>query len=194
VLSAAPPAVLASSSAGGEETVLRSTTAKHVHICQGDETLPRGTRFVRSSIEAYTGSRLEVQALQGSRVITSGELGAGWGGRGVAIPVSAVDRTFSGVTVCFSSRSIDEPLAIYGVPAGRQPEASSSESAPVGGRMRIAYLGSGHSSWLSLVPSIARHMGLGHAWSGTWVAPFVVMLMLAATALAARVILKESDE
>jgi hypothetical protein len=34
-------------------------------------------------------------------------------------------------------------------------------------------------------------MGLGRAWSGTWVGPFVVMLMLAATILASTVVLAE---
>ena len=69
--------------------------------------------------------------------------------------------------------------------------AHTRRGEALAGRLRLEYLGRGSSSWLSLAPSVIRHMALGRAWSGTWVAFAVAALMLAAAVFTARAIVGE---
>ena len=43
---------------------------------------------------------------------------------------------------------------------------------------RVEYLRAGHGSWWSRASSVARHMGLGHAASGTWIVFLLIALMI----------------
>jgi amino acid transporter len=65
---------------------------------------------------------------------------------------------------------------------------------PSGGQTiwpRMEYLRPGPTSWLSIIPSVARQMGIGHAPSGTSVAYVVVAVMIAISLLASRLVLTE---
>ncbi len=60
------------------------------------------------------------------------------------------------------------------------------------GRIAVEYVRAGSSSWWSLVPSVARRMGLGRAWAGTWVAAMVALLMVTGIVLASWLTLREA--
>ncbi len=148
--------------------------------CQPGGTLPRGTTAIRVSLAANTGPRVRLAALSGSGVVTAGERGAGWGvAESVTVPVSRVPRTIRGVRICNTIG-----------PAVGEVEANGSR---VRGRtlLRIEYLRPGPKSWLSMVSSVARHMGIGHAPGGAWVAFAVTATMIATSVLASRVLLRE---
>jgi hypothetical protein len=55
----------------------------------------------------------------------------------------------------------------------------------------MEYLRPGRKSWWSLASSVAHHMGLGHAASGTWIVFLVLALMLTVVILASRLALRE---
>ena len=56
---------------------------------------------------------------------------------------------------------------------------------------RSEYLAAGNRSWWSRILEVARHMGLGHALTGTWVVGLIAALMVAVGGLAIRVALRE---
>jgi hypothetical protein len=68
-------------------------------------------------------------------------------------------------------------------------------TTPIGqrlpGRIDIEYLGSGQGSWWSRLLPVARHMGLGRAFSGTWIVLLVAAMVAAVGALAGRLVLRE---
>ncbi len=192
VLSESPVTVLASNSASANEVL--TVYGRTARACQTGERLPRGTLAIRLSLGAFTGPRVTVAALSGARLVTFGERGSGWAGQTVTVPVRAVARTVAPVRICFAlTLAGDEPVPLYGRSTGRATAARSGGGAALRGRMAIEYLGAGRASWLALARSVARRMGLGRAWSGAWVAPVVLMLILTATALASRLILRELD-
>jgi hypothetical protein len=195
VLSSSPPALLATNSVA-ESTGLSETGARPFRICQGDERLPRGTDSVQASLEAYTGPRLTLTAYAAGRVVTSGELAAGWSGRAVPISVEAVRRTLSPVTVCLTATLVDEPVQVVGsaTSAARAARAARGTLAkPIGGRIRLVYLGAGRTSWLARARTVARNMELGRAWSGGWIAPVLVLLMLIAASVASALVLSARE-
>jgi hypothetical protein len=187
VLSQSPTAVLATNSIPTLEELAQVPAAG----CQEGERLPAGTRAIRLSMYAFTGPRVRVEALAGTRVLASGEHGAGWSGATVTVPVSPVVRTASPVRICFTVSALGERATAY----GRETRPAQAVREPGGqvlpGRLSVEYLGAGHASWLSLVPTVARHMALGRAWSGIWVVYLLVLLMASALAVAMRVAYRE---
>jgi hypothetical protein len=180
-------------------TVARSSTAAHeslgsirrpIAACQADEVLPREVSAVRLGIGAFLGPRVTVEVLAQERAIARGERGSGWTGGTVTVPIGAEASARSGVEVCFAAAlNGDESAALSGV---RTPTAlaASGPGGPLRGRVRIEYLRAGASSWWSLAPSVARRMGLGHAWSGTWSVALVLALMAGVAALCIRLTLR----
>ncbi len=153
-------------------------------VCQGDETVPSGTTAMRFTVKALIGPRIEVKALAGSRVFASGERDPGWSGGAVIVPVTRVPQTVSHATICISFPLADESVELIGELTGRARAAVIDDGQPLAGRTSIEYLRPGRRSWWSLALSIARHIGLGRAWAGTWVALLALALMAAALALA----------
>lgn len=193
VLSQSPLTVLATNWTSTND-VLAATT-RNAEACQAGERLPGGTLAIRLSLGAFTGPAVKVKAISGARVVTFGEQGSGWDGQTVTVPVGAVSNAISPVKVCFAIRLMgDEEVTVRGSRSVGARAARASEGESLGGRVRIEYLGAGRSSWLALASSVARRMGLGRAWGGTWVALLVAMLMLAAVTLTARLVLRELDE
>lgn len=193
VLSESPPTVLARSSISKQEELGRTSTDS-VAACQANERLPRGTTAIRLTLAAFTGPRVTVKVLSGAHVVTAGERGSAWSGQDVTVPVRAVSHTVSPVKVCFAAVPFHNELAVYGRRTGSATAARTSGGDTLAGRVTIEYLGEGHSAWLTHVSTVARHMGLGRAWSGTWVALLVAMLMLGAAGMTARLIVRELDE
>ncbi|HSZ05749.1 MAG TPA: hypothetical protein VK778_11230 [Solirubrobacteraceae bacterium] len=192
VLSSSPPALLATNSVA-ESTGLSETGTRPFRICQGDERLPRGTDSIQASLEAYTGPRLTLTAYAAGRVVTSGELAAGWSGRAVPISVGTVRRTLSPVTVCLTATLVDEPLQVVGSATSAARAARGTLAQPIGGRIRLVYLGAGRASWLARARSVARNMEFGRAWSGAWIAPVLVLLMLVAASVASALVLSARE-
>jgi hypothetical protein len=176
-VTAVPYAPLASASGGGG--------------CQADETVPAGASAIRLSLEASAGPRVHVAVWVGGRTITRGESAAGWLDRVVTVPVKPVARTVHHATVCFSFAGANERVSLLGA---RTPPRSAARSGArvLPGRIAVEYVRAGSSSWWSLASAVARRMGLGRAWAGTWVAAMVALLMATGIALASWLTLRES--
>lgn len=192
VMAHAPMTVLAANPTLQNEQL--AATDYKAAACQAGESLPRGTTAIRLSLGAFTGPAVEVKAISAARVVVSGERGSGWAGQTVTVPVTAASRTSSHVKICFAIPVVgDEKVTVFGGRTAPSLAARTGSGAALAGRLRIEYLREGSSSWLSLLPAVARHMGLGRAWSGIWIAPLVAMLMLAATIAASRLVRRELD-
>jgi hypothetical protein len=189
VLQESPPKVLAINSP--REDAVAAARDVPIAACQGKELLPRDTTAIRLSLSAFTGPRVTVKVISGGRVLETGSHGSGWSGANVTVPVKALSRTVSPVEICFAVAALKGETLVYGTRTGAAVAAHTSSQNVLSGRVKIAYLGAGRSSWFGLAVSVARRMGLGRAWSGTWVAFFVAMLMLLATASVVYVILRE---
>jgi hypothetical protein len=189
-LSGSPPSVAATNGISGETTI--GTTRQSVSACQAGEVLPAGASAIRLAFVAEIGPPVTVTALSGKRVLAHGTRGAGWSGGVVTVPIRPrVSRTTPGVTVCFALGPTVEPLRISGenAPAALALSTPSGERLP--GRMRVEYLRPGSASWASLLPSVARRMGLGHAWDGTWIVFALLGAMASGATLASWLVLRE---
>ncbi len=153
------------------------------HACQAGETLPAGSSAIRLSLAASAGPRIHVEILSGGKVVAHGESAPGWIGDVVTVPVTRVSRAVRHATLCVAFTGADELVSFLGAQTPARDAATSGTSV-LPGRMAIEYLRRGSSSWWSLASGVARRMGLGRAWAGTWVVLLVAMLMAAGVALA----------
>jgi hypothetical protein len=153
-------------------------------LCQHVGTLPRGTTAIRVSLSVNVGPRISLEALSGSKVIATGTRDAGWGtDETVTVPVTRVARTARDTRICTTIGPAVEAVQINGL------QVRTGTGAP-SVLLRMEYMHPGPSSWLSLVPGIARRMGLARAPGGAWVSYLVIMVMLTICALTARLILR----
>jgi hypothetical protein len=159
--------------------------------CQANETLPVGSSAIRLSLNATAGPRIAVNVLSGKTVITHGEGTPGWIGSVVTIPVVPLDHAVRHTTVCFAFTGANERVSFLGVPTHKRSAATSGAHL-LPGRIAIEYLRPGSSSWWSLALSVARHMGLGRAWAGTWIVLLVATLMATSIAFASWLTIRES--
>ncbi len=183
VLSRAPLRV-----AGTDGISRRSTLTFTPHdtvFCTPGGTLPAGTQAIRVSLAANNGPRVAIKALSGATVVSEGVRDAGWGvDETVTVAVARVPRTITDARICTTVGAALEPIQARGE---RLPTTAGHQIlAP-----RMEYLRPGARSWLSLVPAVARHMGLAHAPSGAWVAYLTILAMLTVSVLAARLLLRE---
>jgi hypothetical protein len=175
-----------------------------VAICQPGETLPAGVSAVRIGMWAFYGAKMHVRVYSGSRILTEGSRGPNWTSDSVTVPVRPVDRQTSGVTVCIGIGPNNQPLQLLGAEAptptsasatlgvnSPTPAAAGASRKLLGGRIGLEYLAAGRGSWWSRVSSVAKHMGLGRSYSGTWIAFLVAALMAAVGGLAIRQTLRE---
>jgi hypothetical protein len=175
-LARTPMAVIATNGIPDAGEVAR--TRRGASACQSSEVVPAGTTAVRLTLAAELGPSLTVAAKSGARTITHGARGAGWTGSSVTVPVQRVSRTTSDAEVCFTLARPAEEIAIFGKHTSRANALVGPRGQGLPGRMGVEYLRPGSTSWLSLAPAIARRMGFGHAWGGTW----IVFALLAAMA------------
>lgn len=164
------------------EGALASTTGTPT-VCQADEILPRGVSAIRLGLEASFGPKVLLRAYSHSRVLTAGNRASDWTGSSVTVPVKPLGRTVSYVKVCFSVPTNDGLLQLYGVPTGTRQAAVEDEGHPLPGRVNIEYMTPSGNSWWSRAVSLGRHIGVGHAISGTWVALLLATLMVAVISL-----------
>jgi hypothetical protein len=170
--------------------VIHPVAVSDAEICQANEVLPAGVSAIRISLGAYFGPNVRVEVTSGGRVLTQGTRGPGWTGNSVTVPVTPLRRTASPVKLCFDAAPNSELVYVVGT------EASAGEAAvwrgeSLGGRVGVEYLAAGQGSWWSRILQVARHMGVGHALTGTWVALLVAALVAAVGLLATRVVLRE---
>lgn len=157
--------------------------------CQRAGTVPEGTSAIRISLGANADPRITVKVFASSRLITQGERGAGGALNATAtVPVGRVPHAVHDALVCMTLGPSEEVVGIRGIP-GRLTADRVYNFQDV--QLRMEYLKPGSGSWWSLIPSIAYHFGLGRAAGGTWIVFLVLALMLAVTALACRLTLKE---
>jgi hypothetical protein len=154
-------------------------------VCQSGETVPRDTAALRFSMKALIGPRVKVKVYSGGRVATSGERAPGWSAGDVTVPVARVARTIAHAKVCLAFALDNESVEMAGGSTPRDRAAVIGDGQILPGRMKVEYMLPGHRSWWSLARSTARHVGLGRAWAGTWVALLALALMVAVLALTA---------
>jgi hypothetical protein len=158
--------------------------------CQANEVLPADTHAVRLQILALLGPKVSLLALQSGRVITSGQRSSGWTGGSVTVPVKPLSSTRPAVELCFALQlNGDESASVMGEP-WQGPEAALAGESGLPGRVRVEYLRPARSSWWSLVPAVARHMGLGNVVDGTWSVFAVVGLMASVVCLSSYMALR----
>jgi hypothetical protein len=179
-LTRAPPRVVRVA-VRSEESL--GTTTGTPTVCQANEALPSGVSAIRLGLEASFGPRLLVRISKGSQTLTSGSRAAGWTDSSVTTPVKPLDHEASNVKLCLYVPANSGRLQFYGASAAAGNTAVEATGHAFPGRISVEYLASGHGSWWSRALSVARHIGVGHAVSGTWVALLVVALLAAVFAL-----------
>jgi len=188
---AASPLALARVSTPSHEPI--GTTRRKLVACQANEVLPRETSAIRLRVFALLGPRVTVSVLADGKVIAHGVRGSGWTGGVVTVPVRPLAATRSGVELCFALfLDGDESGELVGEKTA-PALAAQSPDGPLAGRVRVEDLRPGPSSWWSLAPSVARRMGLGHAWGGSWSAVLVLCLMAGVAVLCGRLVLGELE-
>jgi hypothetical protein len=173
-------------------------------ICQAHEVLPGGATAIRLSVLAFFGPKVRAILYRGSRVLTEGRRGPTWTGSSVTVPLESVARTNSHLTLCLElgpgSERLDFPGRLtrpqMAAVAWRSrhtptPALAASEGRILRGRIGVEYLAPGRGSWWSRGLSVARHMGIGHFISGTWVALLLAALMAIVVALAVGLAMRE---
>jgi hypothetical protein len=165
------------------DTTLAKATGITPTVCQAQETLPAGVSAIRLGIEASFGPKVLVRAYSRSRILTSGSRSPNWTASSVTVPVKPLEHGVSDVKLCFSIPANSGFLQLYGVQTSPRQAAVGGNGQRLPGRVSVTYLAPGSGSWWSRARSVARHIGLGHAITGTWVALLVAALMAAVVAL-----------
>lgn len=170
-------------------------------LCQPRETLPANVSAIRLSLWAFIGWDMHVAVYSGSRVLTEGRRGANWTSESVTVPVRPLSYATSGVTLCFRLAPNSEPAVLLGSETPQAegdllfehgtPSPSSPSQGRIPGRIGVEYLTAGQGSWWSRISSVAAHVGLGRAFSGTWIAFVIAALVAAVGVLAVRLTLRE---
>jgi hypothetical protein len=206
VLTRSPPRVVRVGVPGGDfNKELLGGGPTDFAVCQPGESLPAGVTGIRLALWAFYGAQLHLRVYSGSRVVTEGGRGANWTSDSVTVPVKPLRHAIANVKLCFAVAPNSQPLQILGLPASNIREAASvnvggSSPTPavagrknvfLRGRMGVEYLAPGTGSWWSRILKVARHMGLGRSYTGTWIALLVAALVLAIGALAVRLTLRE---
>jgi hypothetical protein len=181
--------VRVASSNGVRSAAVVATLANGASVCQGGETVPAGTDAIRLSLFTLVGPSVRLQALSRGLLITRGARGQGWTAGAVTIPVARVRAARSGVRICVAlGRSLRSVLVFGQASAPARAATSLGERLP--GRMKVEYLEPG-ATWWSSALAVARRMGLGHAFLGSWIVLLLAALMASASVLACWLLLAD---
>jgi hypothetical protein len=162
-----------------------------IAACQAGELLPAGVSALRFPFESDAGPRVSVSVWSGKRLLTSGVAHSGWTSGAVTVPVKPVQHAVAGTRVCVSLGQSAENVIVGGFRTGPAVAARGGDGEVLPGRFRVEYARAGESSWWSLAKTVAKHMGLGRAPSGTWIALFLVGLMGGSILAASWLMLRE---
>jgi hypothetical protein len=149
-------------------------------ICQGEETVPDGTTAIRVSLLSLLGPRIKLIASSGGQVLTTGQIGYGWTGAVVTIPVRRVAGTHPHTKICVSLAKRQQLVNLRGVNTKFSPAVTEGKQV-LPGRMRFDYLRPDSKSWLSLILPTARRIGLNIGGGGGIVLVPLILLLSAAT-------------
>ena len=158
-------------------------------ICQGEETLPAGTTAIRVSMLSLLGPKIKLVASAEGQTVTTGELGSGWTGSVVAIPVHRVVGTHAHAKVCISLAKRQQLVNLRGANTKFSPAVTEGKQV-LPGRMRFEYLRPDNKSWLSLALPTARRIGLTVGGGGLIVV-VPLMLLLSAAALTSWLLIRD---
>jgi hypothetical protein len=182
------PISVARESTAQRETI--GTLTRPTRACQADEVLPARTSAIRLQAFASIGPRVTVEVLAHGHVIAHGERAPGWTGGVVTVPVSPLATATSGATLCFALfPNGNETIVLTGGAANGASAAQGSKGA-IAGRLVAEYMRPGPRSWWSLLASVVRRMGLGHALGGAWNVVLTLLLMVGVLLLSARATLR----
>jgi hypothetical protein len=188
---------------GSPEHALLGVTIGDTVLCQADELMPAGIAAIRLPMVVFFGMPVSLMVFEGSRVIASGSHDADWTGTSVTVPVRPLSRPIPDTKICVAMSPNSEPVVIPGDRAlptraavtlrstTLTAAAAEASGAPLSGRMALQFLTPGRKSWWARILTVARRMGLGRAFAGTWIALLVAALMLLVAALALRLTLRE---
>jgi hypothetical protein len=170
-------------------------------LCQPGETLPADVTALRLSLWAFVGYDVHVRLYRGTQLLTEGHRGADWTSDSVTVPVKPLSYPSSEVTLCVAIGPDSEPGIVLGAQThgqqsavfltGETPTPADETTESVGGKVDVEYLTSGRVSWWSGLYSVAQHMGLGRAFSGTWITWLIAALIAVTGFLALRLTLRE---
>jgi hypothetical protein len=158
-------------------------------ICQGEETVPAGTTAIRVSLLSLLGPRITLVARSGGQVVTTGEIGYGWTGAVVAIPVRRVVGAHPHTQICVSLAKRQQLVNLRGANTRFSPAITEGKQV-LAGRMRFDYLRPDRKSWLSLVLPTARRLGL-NIGGGAGIVVIPLMLLLSAAALTSWLLVRD---
>lgn len=156
-------------------------------LCQADERIPAGTASLRFSAKgdshAVPGLTLTLEQ-EGALLAKSAD--ARWEGND-ALVVALAQPLRAGVVadVCLRLHASGDRRYAFKGTATYPEEAATSGGQALPGRMHVEYLSADSGSWASFVPTVARRLGRGHAWSGPSVALLAALLMALPIALSA---------
>jgi hypothetical protein len=188
VLSSSPITVIGANSVTKAEPI--GYTTGNISGCQEVGTFPRDTSAIRLSIAANVGPRVSVAVLSGSHMLTRGERQAGWGAdETVTVAVHALPFAVSNARICTTLGRAIEHISLHGTPAGSS--APSNNGGSEGIELRMEYLRPGPISWASLVASVSRKLGWGHAASGSWIVFLLLAIMISLVALTSYLTIEE---
>lgn len=188
-LARSPPTLAGTNRVPAERPV--GIAEESIGACQAGETLPARTSAIRLSLIAIVGARVSVKLFSGPKLLTKGATGAGWTGSEVTVAVAPLARSVSHATVCFNLSDVNGEVEVHGKVTPAAVAAVSGGGQHLNGRFRVEYVRAGHTSWLSLLASVARHMSWGRGWSGIWIVFFILALALAIVTLTSWAILRE---
>ncbi|HEV3069872.1 MAG TPA: hypothetical protein VGY76_00425 [Solirubrobacteraceae bacterium] len=158
-------------------------------VCQGEETVPAGTTAIRVSMLSLMGPRLKLLARSQGQVVTSGELGYGWTGSIVSIPVARVAGTHPHTTICVSLAKRRQLVNLRGANTKFAPAVMGGKQV-LTGRMRFDYMHPNDKSWLALALPTARRIGL-NIGGGAGIVLLPLLLLLSAAALSSWLLVRD---
>ncbi len=158
--------------------------------CQSTGTIPRDTSAIRLGIEGlYFSPAVTIKISADSHLLReAAHRPGGPSAPTVTVPVERLTHAVNAASICIAVGPAREPIRYYGAPKHSSiPHANQLQEAV----LQMQYLRPGTKSWWSMTSSIAYHMGLGRAPSGTWIVFLVIALMLAVVFISARLTLEE---
>ena len=164
-------------------------TSAPATICQGEETVPAGTTAIRASLLSLLGPRIKLVARSGGQVVSTGELGYGWTGAVIAIPVKRVVGSHRHTNICISLAKRQQLVNLRGANTKFSPAVSDGNQV-LPGRLRFDYLRPDKSSWLSLALPTARQIGL-NIGGGAGIVVIPLMLLFGVGTLASWLLVRE---
>jgi len=184
------PLIVAQTNGIRSENLLGEASG-NLEACQAGETLPAGITGIRLSLDSIAGPRVSVSVRSAGHLLTSGVAESGWTSSAVTVPVRSVGRAVPHARICFRLGASVEDVGVYGAITHASVSARGGKGEVLPGRFTVEYMKPGMKAWLASWKTVARHLGLGHAPSGTWIAVLIAALMGAISIAASWLVLKE---